>query len=127
MLNNSRFSWGVTLLVFGFLFLLRKLGVFTPSVDAMIFDWRNIFLVLGITYLVSHKNKSIGAILLLFWALFYLKDIVVWSQHLSDYIWPLLLIAAGVFLIYNGRREGKIEQIEESRHKEPIEESTQEQ
>ena len=103
MSKDSRFPWGISLLAFGVLFLLRQLGIFSPEIDNLIFDLRNVLLVLGIVFLISYKNKSIGIILLVVWILFYLKDIIIWTKSLSDFIWPVLLIAAGALLLYNGK------------------------
>lgn len=107
MSKDSRFPWGISLLAFGVLFLLRQLGIFSPEVDNLIFDLRNVLLVLGIVFLISYKNKSIGIILLVVWILFYLKDIIIWTKSLSDFIWPVLLIAAGALLLYNGKDSKK--------------------
>lgn len=107
MKNDSRFPWGISLLVFGILFLLRQLGVFSPEMDDLIFDLRNILLLIGIIFLITYRNKSIGAVLLAVWALFYLKDIIIWSRNLSEFIWPLLLIAAGGLLLYNSLQTKK--------------------
>lgn len=107
MKNDSRFPWGISLLVFGILFLLRQLGVFSPEMDDLIFDLRNILLLIGIIFLITYRNKSIGAVLLAVWVLFYLKDIIIWSRNLSEFIWPLLLIAAGGLLLYNSLQTKK--------------------
>lgn len=107
MSKDSRFPWGISLLAFGVLFLLRQLGIFSPEIDNLIFDLRNVLLVLGIVFLISYKNKSIGIILLVVWILFYLKDIIIWTKSLSDFIWPVLLIAAGALLLYNGKDSKK--------------------
>ena len=107
MSKDSRVPWGISLLAFGVLFLLRQLGIFSPEIDNLIFDLRNVLLVLGIVFLISYKNKSIGIILLVVWILFYLKDIIIWTKSLSDFIWPVLLIAAGALLLYNGKDSKK--------------------
>ena len=107
MTKDSRFPWGISLLVFGLLFLLRQLGVFSPEVDNLIFDLRNVILALGIVFLLTYKNKSTGVVLLGVWILFYLKDIIVWSRSLSDFIWPVLLIAAGALLLFSSKESRK--------------------
>ena len=77
MTKDSRFPWGISLLVFGIMFLLRQIGVFSPETDDLIFDLRN---------------------------LFYLKYIILWSRNLSDFIWPVLLIAAGTLLLFSSKK-----------------------
>jgi predicted membrane protein len=110
MYNDSRFPWGISLLLFGILFLLRQLGVFSDALNELIFDWRNIPLVLGVIFLLTYKNKSTAIILLILWGLLYLKDIILWSKNLSDFIWPALLILAGSLLVNSSMNKKRNEQ-----------------
>ena len=107
MSKDSRFPWGISLLVFGIFFLIRQLGIFSPEVDDLIFDLRNVLLVVGVIFLITYRNKAIGIVLISIWALFYLKDLILWSRNLSDFIWPLLLIAAGALLVVSAKRNKK--------------------
>ena len=107
MTKDSRFPWGISLLVFGIMFLLRQIGVFSPETDDLIFDLRNILLVLGVIFLITYRNKSVGIVLTAVWALFYLKDIILWSRNLSDFIWPVLLIAAGTLLLFSSKKNSE--------------------
>lgn len=107
MSKDSRFPWGISLLVFGIFFLIRQLGIFSPEVDDLIFDLRNVLLVVGVIFLITYRYKAIGIVLISIWALFYLKDLILWSRNLSDFIWPLLLIAAGALLVVSAKGNKK--------------------
>ncbi|NCB83985.1 MAG: hypothetical protein EOM44_05740 [Bacteroidia bacterium] len=107
MSKDSRFPWGISLLVFGIFFLIRQLGIFSPEVDDLIFDLRNVLLVVGVIFLITYRNKAIGIVLISIWALFYLKDLILWSRNLSDFIWLLLLIAAGALLVVSAKGNKK--------------------
>ena len=107
MSKDSRFPWGISLLVFGIFFLIRQLGIFSPEVDDLIFDLRNVLLVVGVIFLITYRNKAIGIVLISIWSLFYLKDLILWSRNLSDFIWPLLLIAAGALLVVSAKGNKK--------------------
>ena len=107
MSKDSRFPWGISILVFGIFFLIRQLGIFSPEVDDLIFDLRNVLLVVGVIFLITYRNKAIGIVLISIWALFYLKDLILWSRNLSDFIWPLLLIAAGALLVVSAKGNKK--------------------
>ncbi len=109
MTKDSRLPWGISLLVFGVAFLIRQLGILSPEVEDIVFDLRNVLLVLGIIFLLTYRNKSIGIILTAIWSLFYLKDIIIWSRKISDLIWPVLLIAAGALLIFSSKESKKNE------------------
>ncbi len=103
MNEDSRLSWGISLLVFGFLFLLKQLGVFSDGVEDVIFNLKNLPLVFGVIFLITHKNKSIGLVLIVIGLLFYLKDILIWTRSLSELIWPILLIGAGIIILTSAR------------------------
>lgn len=64
-------------------------------------------LVVGVIFLITYRNKAIGIVLISIWALFYLKDLILWSRNLSDFIWPLLLIAAGALLVVSAKGNKK--------------------
>ena len=97
--KDNRLAWGVTLLVFGCLFLLRQLAVFPPEISDFIFDFKNYPLIMGIIFLLAHSNKNIGIVLIVVGLLFRLSDIIQLTRHVSDYIWPVLLIIAGAVMI----------------------------
>ena len=104
--KDNRLAWGISLLFFGILFLIKQFHVFPPEISTIIFDFRNFPFVLGIIFLLTHTNKNIGFILLLVGVLFRLSDIIHYTRNISDYIWPVLLIIAGAFMIFS-RKIGK--------------------
>lgn len=97
--NDNRIAWGVTLLVFGCLFLIRQLQILPLELSEYIFDFKNYPLIMGIIFLLFHSNKNIGIVLIAVGLLFRLSDIIHWTRHISDFIWPVLLISAGAILV----------------------------
>lgn len=104
--KDNRLAWGITLLVFGIIFLLKQLNFMPEPLSTLIFDYKNYPLIMGLIFLLTHKNKSIGLVLIIVGVLFRLSDIIRWTQNISDYIWPVLLILAGVILTF-GNIKGK--------------------
>ncbi|MDR1584850.1 MAG: hypothetical protein LBS07_01575 [Prevotellaceae bacterium] len=104
--KDNRLAWGVSLLVFGCLFLLRQFHLIPADMAVYIFDVTSYLFIIGIIFLICHSNKSIGWILVVLGILFRLSDIVRFTQNLSDYIWPVLLIVAGIVLVF-GVKKGK--------------------
>lgn len=102
--KDNRLAWGITLLVFGILFLVKQLHILPPSSESFIFDIKNYPLIIGIIFLLSHSNKNIGIVLIVVAALFRLSDIIAWSRHVSDFIWPALLILAGGILVFGYKK-----------------------
>jgi hypothetical protein len=106
MQKDNRLSWGVSLLVFGTLFLINQLHIIPENISEYVFDVKNYPIILGVIFLLFHKNKNIGLILLLVGVLFRLHTIIQYTRNISEYIWPLLLIIAGAILIL-GVKKGK--------------------
>jgi hypothetical protein len=104
--KDSRLAWGVSLLIFGIIFLVKQLNIIPEELHAYIFDYKNYPLIIGIIFLLFHKNKSIGLVLIVVGLLFRLSDIIRLTQHISDFIWPVLLIIAGAILVF-GMKKGK--------------------
>ena len=104
--KDNRLAWGISLLLFGVMFLLRQLGIFSPEIADVLFDFKNFPLIIGVIFLIWHKNKSIGMILIVVGLLLRLQEIIHWTQNLSEFVWPLLLIAAGIILLF-GVKKGK--------------------
>ena len=105
-MKDNRLAWGSSLLLFGVMFLLRQLGIFSPEIADVLFDFKNFPLIIGVIFLIWHKNKSIGMILIVVGLLLRLQEIIHWTQNLSEFVWPLLLIAAGIILLF-GVKKGK--------------------
>ena len=103
--KDNRLAWGVTLLVFGCLFLIRQLQIIPPEIASYLFDFKNYPLIIGVIFLVFHTNKNIGIVLIVVGLLFRLSDIIQMTKHISDFIWPVLLILAGVILIFGIKKK----------------------
>mgnify|MGYP003608271975 FL=1 len=103
-MKDNRLAWGISLLLFGVMFLLRQLGIFSPEIADVLFDFKNFPLIIGVIFLIWHKNKSIGMILIVVGLLLRLQEIIHWTQNLSEFVWPLLLIAAGIILLFGVKK-----------------------
>ena len=98
--KDDRLAWGVTLLVFGCLFLIRQLQILPTEITPYIFDIKNYPLIIGVIFLLFHSNKNIGIVVIVVGLLFRLSYIIQLTRHVSDFIWPVLLIIAGVVLVF---------------------------
>ncbi len=101
--NDNRLAWGITLLVFGAMFLMRQLLTIPPDISKIVFDFKNYPLIIGVIFLLAHSNKNIGIVLIVLGLFFRLSDIIHWTKNVSDFIWPVLLIVAGAVLVFKKR------------------------
>ena len=104
MMKDSRLAWGITLLLFGVMFLIRQLGIIPVEISDIVFDWKNFPLIIGVIFLIFHKNKSIGMVLIVVGILLRLQEIIHWTKDISEYVWPVLLIVAGIILVFGVKR-----------------------
>lgn len=102
--KDNRLAWGVTLLFFGCLFLLKQIHILPGGIEPYMFDFKNYPLFMGIIFLLFSSNKNAGIVLIVVGLLFRLSDIIQLTRHMSDYIWPVLLILAGGIMVLNLRK-----------------------
>lgn len=102
--KDNRLAWGVTLLVFGCLFLFKQLHILPSEFEPYVFDFKNYPLIMGVIFLFCHSNKNIGIVLIVVGLLFRLSDIIQLTRHISDFIWPVLLILAGAIMVFGKKK-----------------------
>jgi len=103
--KDNRLAWGVTLLVFGSLFLIKQLEIMPSGIAPYIFDFKNYPLIIGVIFLLFNSNKNIGIVLIVVGLLFRLSDIIQLTRHVSDFIWPVLLIIAGAIMVFGIKKK----------------------
>lgn len=103
--KDNRLAWGVTLLIFGCLFLIRQLQIIPSEIAIYLFDFKNYPLIIGAIFLLFHSNKNIGIVLIVVGLLFRISDIIQLTRHISDFIWPVLLILAGAIMIFGTKKK----------------------
>lgn len=103
--SNDRLSYGLTLLIFGLLFLLDKVGVLAqiPYGDKFI-SVGAFFLIGGIVFIVTQPKKVLGWIFLIV-GLFLNADLFFgWISAYSKFIIPIGLIIIGLIMIFTGKK-----------------------
>jgi predicted membrane protein len=101
--SNSRIVLGVILLIFGFLLLGREFHFIPFPLREVIFSWQVILMALGVIFLFSRSNKSLGIVLLLIGAVFLMLDRFHFAWGIHNLFWPVLLLGLGLlFLLRSG-------------------------
>jgi len=98
--QQSRFFWGLFLILIGFLFLLEQAGKLNVG---RVFStyWPVIFILIGISLLITNGlKKSSPALLFIFLGIFLLLiKLHVIERYLWNYLWPALLIVLGLWIL----------------------------
>ena len=82
---------GIFIIIIGELFLLKNFGVLPQEFFWKVFSWQVILILIGIVFYFN-SNKSIGLTLIVLGILSWIPD-----------IWPVLIIALGVFVIIKNK------------------------
>lgn len=104
--NDGNIAFGFIILGIGVILLLRKMGIFIPD---WVTTWPMILIAIGTFSIVKHEFKSFfGFVMLFLGAYFLLRNEFDFDFGLGQYIWPLGLIALGIYLILQKQRENKV-------------------
>ncbi|WP_421919169.1 LiaF transmembrane domain-containing protein [Marinifilum sp.] len=99
MKQNNRVIFGIFLILFGCLLVLKNLDVFPYYMKGIIFSWPALLLGLGALFYVGKKDKTTGIILMGVGGLFLLPIIFDWGFNWRGLFWPVILILIGVVII----------------------------
>ncbi|NDV96510.1 hypothetical protein D0T84_16540 [Dysgonomonas sp. 521] len=104
--SNDRLSYGITILIFGILFLLDKLGMLAkiPYGDKMI-GVGPFLLIAGIVFLLTQPKKILGWVFLGVGVLLNADTFFGWMHSYSNLIVPGLLIIAGVAMVLSAKKK----------------------
>ena len=109
--NDGSIAFGVIILGIGLVLLFRKFGLYIPD---WVLTWPMILIAVGTYTLISQQFKSFfGSVVLFIGVYFLLKREFDLDLGLDQFIWPVGLIALGVYLIFHKKQENKV--IEELR------------
>lgn len=104
--NDGGIIFGFIILGVGVLLLLRKLGIFFPD---WILSWPMILIAVGFFTLIKHEFKSFfGVVVLAVGVYFLFEQEFDFDFGLQRYIFPIILIVLGFYLITQKRRENKV-------------------
>jgi predicted membrane protein len=98
--HQGRIFWGLILVIVGTLFLLDRLSGFDFGYLISTY-WPVIFIVLGFSMLVGSGFRQLGPgfFFIVFGVFFLLAELDVLQYSAWHYIWPALIILAGLWLL----------------------------
>jgi hypothetical protein len=109
--NDGSIAFGVIILGIGLILLFRKFGLYIPD---WVLTWPMILIAVGTYTLISQQFKSFfGSVVLFIGVYFLLKREFDLDLGLDQFIWPVGLIALGIYLILHKKQEYKV--MEEAR------------
>ena len=103
--NDGSIAFGVIILGIGLILLFRKFGLYIPD---WVLTWPMILIAVGTYTLISQQFKSFfGSVVLFIGVYFLLKREFDLDLGLDQFLWPVGLIALGIYLILHKKQENK--------------------
>jgi len=107
--NDSKITLGIVLILVGLFAFSGNLFGFPFHFTHYIFSMPGIMMIVGIIILLNHKDSTLGVIFVAiggFWFLSRYSDFNV--KHYFYEYWPILLIAFGIFIIFDRRKSNSV-------------------
>ena len=95
---------GLILLLLGVILLVRSLGGFIPD---WITSWPMLFIIIGISVGLRDNFRKPGAFVFIFIGGFFLAGEVIPRLDLSDFVFPVLIMGLGIYLILGRKKAGR--------------------
>jgi predicted membrane protein len=100
--TSSSTGRGFILLLIGAFFLLRNLDL---NIPLWVTSWQIVLIGIGLIIWIysSFKNNG-GLVMMLVGGIFLMKDLFSWSYDVSRFIWPVAMIAFGLYFIFRKKK-----------------------
>ncbi|MFV0418446.1 MAG: LiaF transmembrane domain-containing protein [Dysgonomonas sp.] len=104
--SNDRLSYGITILIFGILYLLDKVGFLNkiPYGEHLI-SVGVFFLIGGIVFLITQPKKVLGWIFLIIGIILNADLFFGWLANYSNLVVPIALIIAGTAMVLTAKKK----------------------
>jgi predicted membrane protein len=107
--TDKRILLGGILILVGALLLMASMKVLDVSISHIIFSWPFIFTIIGLFILLNTNKKLLGGILTGLGIFFLLPRIFPYVQYHGGTVIPIILIALGIYIIFNHRKKNLLD------------------
>ncbi|WP_461633441.1 LiaF transmembrane domain-containing protein [Labilibaculum euxinus] len=96
---NNRAIFGIFLILFGCLLVLKNLDFIPYDLRHVIFSWPMLLFGLGVLFFFGKDDKTTGIVLMAVGGVFLMPIVFDWSFNWRGLFWPVMLIVIGVVVI----------------------------
>jgi predicted membrane protein len=97
--GNKRYYFGLILIGIGGILILERLNLIPWSIADLLISWQMLLIAIGVFSLLG-GNRTGGTIMIAIGGIFLVPELVDIPHEIRRLYWPLLLVGAGVALIY---------------------------
>lgn len=99
----KKILFGILVIKAGILLLGFNLGYLNPAYRSVVFSWQMLLIAIGLINLVTRESRIFGIILMLTGGFFMAPLLHNFGYSFVDVMWPALLVAAGILIIFKKR------------------------
>lgn len=99
--RSGRIMAGIVVVVAGSVWLAKRMGAEIPD---WMFSWQMLLIVFGIFLGAKHAFKTFGWVIIVAIGTIFLVGDIYPGMALEPYLWPILIITAGVLMIFKPKR-----------------------
>lgn len=104
--SNDRLSYGITILIFGVLYLLDKVDLLNKiPYGKNLISIGAFFLIAGVVFLITQPKKILGWIFLIVGVILNADLFFGWMANYSNLIVPIALILAGTAMVLTSKKK----------------------
>jgi predicted membrane protein len=103
-IKRKSLVFGLLVLVFGFVLLLRNFGMISEPLWDVIISWQMLLIAIGIINISNDANRGIGWILIAIGGFFMVSEYYDLPTSFRNVFWPALLIIIGLVLIFGSSK-----------------------
>jgi predicted membrane protein len=104
-ITDKRVLLGGVLVIIGALLLLGSMDILDVSISHIIFSWPFIFTIIGLFILFNTNKKLLGGIFVGIGLFFLIPRIFPYVHYHGGIVFPVILIALGIYIILNHRKK----------------------
>lgn len=94
---------GIFLIVFGFVFLFDRMNLIPAFWRDIIISWQMLLIFIGSINIFKSSARMPGLILIFVGSAFLIPEIFEISLHTKQLLWPVILIAIGLLIVFKAR------------------------
>ena len=98
--QNRTLGFGILIILAGLVLILHQMRILPPRLDDVLISWQMLLIVIGVYNLFFTQSRIAGFILIAVGGFFILPEIFDLPYNFRRIFWPVLLILAGVFIIF---------------------------
>jgi predicted membrane protein len=99
----GRVLGGLVLVGIGAVWFMQKMGYLFP---AWLFSWKMLLIVIGLYVGARHVFRGVGWLIPIIIGLLFMADDFIPGFNIKPFIWPIVIVIAGLFMIFRPRRCG---------------------